>query len=351
MNPLQLASEHGLLVPLSGTELLRHILRDADTDQPSLAVDGSMLEEFMRCPRASLFKHVYKRASARPKPELVVGQAVHTGLEVGNKAAISKPNMEAAGVRARQMAVLEEAYQLIELPEGDHRHLGRIKEVLTAYYDGYVWGEPGAQNYYEHPGYAHDDFEIVEAEKPFSIVLGEVTGVLEKPLTVIWEGKVDRKVRDENGLWPWDYKTAKDFGDKYWNSYKGPSSSMHGYCWSTWRAMGTMPRGFIVDVLVIRKPTERPTSRTPPRNQFERRAFPVEANLIRAWEHNTLATVEDWLRHAARGYYPQYDRKGFNCAWCQYLEVCQQPDDRSALTLLQSGDYEDYTWSPLNQQE
>lgn len=318
----------GFLAPLLKTDKEGHTY---------LGLDGSALEEFMRCPRAFLFKHFYKRVKANEKSDLTFGRYCHRALEFG---------------REHVDRVLEECYSTGPLPEDDFRTLARAKELMHAYYEGYIWGTPGTAGHYEHPGYKEENWRVLSTEKDFSRPLASYVNPGPYSLEVRWEGVKDRVVEASDGLWVVDAKTCKEFNQEtYWRAYGGAHTAMLGYCWDAFHEYGRLPQGYIIDVLCCRKPLQRPTAASAPRNQFERRAFRLKEGDLERWERNTLAVIRNLLACVESGYYSQHDRKGFNCAWCEYADICAQPDDRSALNLLGSGEFRDYTWTPQKRDE
>lgn len=320
--------------PPPGIQSIRHLLEDPDSDCPRLLISGNGIDERERCPRASSFRYIHNRQSGKSKPEQVFGRIMHEVFRQGDIRQQAGLPVEAKLLEP----ALDELYKTAgdAIPFDDYRHLGRAKEVLHGYYKEY----------------SEKLWEVVctECEFPnerFESKLGIVEGVLEKPIQIIWHGFKDLVVRDLGKLhaanwrskWVVDRKTSKDYGDKFWDSYVGPNVATTGYCWAEWRETGEAPHGFIIDAIIVRKPATR-VSKNPP-NEYHQRAFFVTESKMLQWERNTMAVARNWLGYVRDGYFPQHDRKGFNCQFCCYQQVCAQVDEQSAYTLLMSGDYQE----------
>lgn len=132
-----------------------------------------------------------------------------------------------------------------------------------------------------------------------------------------------------------------------WAEYRVHSACL-GYCWHWWQETGRVPLGYIINLAIVRPPLQRVTSKSAPRNEFQRQEFPVTEDRLREWQRNTLATAQTWVRYAEDAYWPMHDKKGYSCKYCEFRQVCSAPDDGSRELLLDSESYKINTWQPRN---
>lgn len=351
----------------------------------SLCVDGSALSEIHRCPRASYYKLIRRRISAKEDRALIFGRVCAITWDwryrtYGNQPVPPEDQHLQDAVIDKAYAELEPAYEREESinanPFGDrptptatpdpfivpveengkrsYLHAGRCKDVMRLY----------NQEYGEEP------FKVVATERPFETPLGCVTirdasyadaaGFVIQPTTyrrlpVIWEGRYDMVIRNDYGEWVFDAKTsgywATDEGDP-WKEWRN-SSACKGYAFHRWKETGVLPFGWIIQAAIVRPPLKKESSRSLPRNQFERQEFPFNGygeQVLLEWQRNTLSTLQAWVRMAEEEYWPMHDRNGFTCKWCSYLKLCTTHDEKTReMLLIQDVSYRYNDWSPQTQ--
>jgi hypothetical protein len=216
-----------------------------------------------------------------------------------------------------------------------YRNLTTAQQLVKAYNDHY-----GPENFtilYQN------DKPVIEASLMHD--LGTVRGV-----RIVFTGRVDLSVHYDGKLWNVDHKTTSLYGNSFWDDM-GMSAQQRGYCWSLWKATGTLPAGYVINAIRVRRPTkadlalEEATFRA---DDFQRQFFTLAEADLHEWERNTLALVDEMLYHYENDFMPQ-KRKWCVGKYgrCQFYDVCSLPQD-SRETILTSSLYENDTWTPLN---
>lgn len=319
-------------------------LLDAASPCPTYAFDNTAVEDWERCPTYARNKQLLRRTALKAAIALDFGGAIHQALEVRYR----KTGGQAvtAALEAEQHAVLGRAYSKFIVPDEDHRHLGRAKEVITLYN--------------EH--FKQEPFEIVAVEMPFVCELGVLENALvegtaygneARNVRLLYQGRIDLVVRDHNGrLWVVDFKTMDEFGAKTF--YKYPlSSQLRGYCWAVAQTnvLGLPVFGGLIRAIVVRKPLQKepsPSRPSKPRTEFQQDYFIYSPESIKEWHTNTIEKARNWLQRVASNNYPMHESRCSDYGGCMYRDVClARPDQRD--TLLASGEFQDVTWSPLNE--
>jgi hypothetical protein len=210
--------------------------------------------------------------------------------------------------------------------------------------------------------YPMEEFEVVShngkpfVEQPFAIPLGEievndllwvrhpdgtVTYQHVATLKIVWKGRIDLVYRREGFLYGMDHKTTSIMGPAFFSEFE-LSHQVHGYSWAIKKLLGSLPRGFVINGLGIRKP-----SKTGKGLEFIRSTIPIYASLVDEWEVDTLHIVSDFVEMCRRGYLPKHTK------WCvgkygacEFKQVCGlEPSMRK--TAIMSNEYRDVTWDPL----
>ena len=307
------------------------------TDEPgvfSLRIDNSSLESFTTCARNAEHTLVDKKRPAGRRSPLEFGSAIHDALEHRYRLAVNRPLTDEEKHQVIQRAV--SYLTTVSPPEADDwRNASQAHDVLVKYFETY----------------ATEVFTVLDVENAFSLPLCEIPVDLVDPRTkqhvdlvkVYWTGKMDVIARNlNNQTFLIDHKTSSMLGPSYYRQFEN-SQQMHGYCWAASEIYNTPVRTVLINVLGSRKPT-----RTGKSIQLERQFYHYPNYMIDNWRHNVETLVADFLSHYFRDYFPM------QTAWCvgkygdcPFLDVCLlEPAQRRVM--LDSANYEDNTWSPLD---
>ena len=303
-----------------------------------LRIDNSSLEKFTTCARSAQYYLIDKRELSGPKPALHFGGLIHLLLELRYRDYPSTlTNEHKMEIIQRAEPVILKFTERFGTVEGDHRTPARALDLLIAYL-GFYDNEP----FSVHLGTDGKPF----VEQYFEIPLGEIEydslyqGVHYKTIKVMWTGRIDLAVKTDSGLWVMDHKTTSMLGSTFFLDFVNSSAAI-GYSWALQHIFQQPVQGLMVNALAVRKP-----SRTGTPTEFERQMVPYSQERIEEWKHNTLILVSDLLSHLDREYFPMETK------WCvgkygpcPYLDVCTMPPSMR-LTILNSSQYEDVTWSP-----
>lgn len=349
-------------------------LLDGDT----FICDNSTLEMHQTCPRAAQYGISHRRRTVDQRTALRFGGIAHKCLEIRYKADL--PSLEQTTEIEKSMIVAaEREYKGVQdpaltspgdpvyvkgrepfiVPDDDFRTLDRMVDLVTKY------GE----------AYRYEPFDLVRfpngqpfVEIPFSIPIGTLDvnadfwvqdlyqgpdgGVYKRgvptlrrvtTLKIVWQGKIDLAYTHAGGLYILDHKTssiATNMGEFE------ISNQFYGYVWATEKMLRREVAGFVINRMICRKPTRTGIPFT-----FERKPIPVVRNLVNDWEKETVYMIADYVEMVRRQLMPKHT------VWCvakfgtcQFHKVCCNGDQQQMdFLLLESGEYEDNTWSPLKE--
>lgn len=360
-------------------------LLDGDT----LVVSPTQLEVLRTCPSMWRWRYLYRRVKATPNAATHGGRAFDDALNLRYRRHGSAPCTPET--EAEMLALIDKAYEGVELPLDEHRTPLRYKEAIQGY--NKHWGT--------------EPFRVLGVQVPFKVELGSVWmgtnfwGAYHKackhewlplnsqghepcavcgarrvdqhiywpykPVRVVLQGLLDLYVQlGDHTLIP-DTKTSNnDIDGNYDNS-----AQLKAYCWAMQELARLHPdagfppkvHGAFVNGVIIRpdykNPARTPKGNDKPRLEFKRTfpSFYTEERLER-WRQDTLVWVEQALGWVARDHFPQNER---HCAFhmdaafknygtygqqCPYLPVCSLPVGQQEMALA-SDEFMDYERGPL----
>lgn len=304
-------------------------LLDPETDHPCLVLDGSGVSDWLRCGQYYGFRHHVNRGGIVPAEDsvnLVAGSAVHAALEVLYRHRGPRtPELWAT----MQKAQLDKWTSSTAVP--DWRSPAWVEALLKAYLDRYP-DEP---------------FAVREVEAPFARALGQVR-VGSRQYGVIYQGRRDMVVayRGTTGdEWVVDHKTAQSESNLpvQW----GQSLSQLGYCWSREQLTGRRPAGWIMNVLLWRKPVAKESKL--PRFDFFRVPVNLQQWMLEEWKQSVLYYAQQIIERMLAGQWPK--NPGSCLAYgarCPFWEPCTSPPT-SRERLIASGSFRRNDWSPLRE--
>lgn len=239
------------------------------------------------------------------------------------------PELESAQAR-----LIQQAYESVEIPEGEFRTAERAIEMCKKY----------------NAHYPIESFEVVKkdgqplVELPFAAPLGKIRlrGDFDVEVPVIWTGRIDMVIRVSEQLFVLDHKTTSMLGATYFSEFYN-SNQMKGYIWYVQQALKTPVSGAFINALANRKPTKTGVA-----IEFARDKIYYDSTVIEEWPKNVLSICSNFLNQCEDDYFPMHEK------WCvakygkcPYFEVCTlSPDQRPIM--LNSGMYQNVTWNPLN---
>lgn len=303
-------------------------------------IDNSSLEHFTTCRRSYEYHDIHKRTLKAAKAGLLFGGLLHSCLEMryrweattGLSPRDSRFDTE---VEQKQFDFIKNFYRQPLPQEMEYRTEAYAQECILLY-NKYYLSEPFT--------IARDSTGKPLVEVPFSLELGTIAGPDNKPVVVMWTGRIDLVAEwDRNVFMHGDHKSSKIGGDRFFDDYV-LDQAQRGYAWALQRILGRTVGGFFVNGLICRPPTK-----TGKPFDFIRRKFTIDdPDTLVEWQENTLRLVEDIFHDYSREYFPM-ETKWCNGKYgaCQYRDVCNvRRQGRRAL--LYGGLFQDNTWSPLN---
>lgn len=333
-------------------------LLDGDT----LVLDNSTLELFQTCPRAALYGICLRKKGSGDRPALKFGGITHKVLETRYRSAA--PMLEQTPeVQSTMLSVAEAEFSTYTPPIDDFRNLDRMVDLIHRYGQAYPF-EP-----FEIARFS-DGRPLIEV--PFAVPLGEirvdaemcVQPMLRNPdgdivkngqpsvrkistIRILFTGRIDLAYLYNSGLYILDHKTASMATNM---AEFEIAHQFYGYTNATEELLGREVAGIVINRIVCRKP-----SRTGEPFTFERKLIPVQRGLVSEWKTDILHIIADFVEMVRRQYMPKHTQ------WCvakfgpcQFHRVCTLGDTADALSpqrkmMLESGEFEDNTWSPLKE--
>jgi hypothetical protein len=329
-----------------------------------LFIDNSTLEFLDTCPRSMEYFYMNKRTSSDERGALNFGGGVHAALACRYSQASGYQDF-CSGTPVEQQMIerMDEYFAANPLPIDGWRTAEHARNIVLGY----------------NTRYDVEPFRVLEqagkplTEFPFAFKL--VTTKAEVPkweyeapgwdkkithrlITWFYTGRIDLVVGEGSQIFTLDHKTTSMMGDGFWMEQR-VSPQHEGYCWAWWKATGLVPAGYIVNGIRTRKPLVRDESGKSKRSQrqdveaddFQRDKVFIDLPRLMEWESNLKAKLETFLWYYSRGYFPAHKK------WCvgkygacQYYDVCSlSPEFR--IPTLNSGNFKDATWSPLERKE
>jgi hypothetical protein len=317
----------------------------------AFVIDNSTLEKW-KCPYAFSMRD---RVPANARAGANFGSTIHRGLETRYKLAGTKPLSPAQQVLCN--SAMHEWLTENPQPEMDFRNYAHAEKFLAVY--NKIYPQESWQIVKTAEGK-----EIIESSfcLPFGVCWpnGHVTDWPLFPLKfaaikclpvdaipLYYSGKIDLCIRDSNGIWSFDHKTAFQFGDTF-DQQMGRDGGQLGYCWALEQTLGIRPCGYIIDAMRVRKPSRASefTGAAPiDGTDFKRIPNWITPDQLAEWKENVLAIIGDIFASYRRGFFPQHRWQCTNkYGACDYIEVCTSgKTDRARI--LASGLFEDNKWT------
>lgn len=300
-----------------------------------LLIDNSSIEK-LRCFRMWEYSEMRRRSLATSKAGRNFGSCLHTAWAVRYRQAGA--NAVTAPVTAAQHEAMRQYLESAPQPEDDFRTFEHACRVIDAYNSCY--GNEGFKiltNPKDHQPLVECSFAF-----PFDTICN---------IPVIYCGKIDTAVANNDGDWSFDHKTTFHYGEIF-DCQMQEDGGQLGYTWALGQALGRMPRGYIIDAVRIRRPKKADEyTGTPPvdASDFKRMPFFVDSDDIEEWMEDTRHLIGHLISAAENNYFPR-------CRWhctnkygkCDYFDVCSLPR-ASREHALMSNMFEDNEWTPLNQ--
>ena len=323
-----------------------------------LFIDNSTLEHLDACPRDMEYFYVNKRQSSEERAALTFGGGIHQALATRYRAPeeyvdfVSNTELE-----QKMFSALDTHFGDEALPLGDWRTAELAQRIVQGYNNRYQ-SEPfrvleqGGKPLVEFP------FALKLATQKYRIYNEETRVWEDKVVTWFYTGRIDLVVWEDNQIFTVDHKTTSMMGEGFWLAQR-VSAQHEGYCWAWWKATGKVPSGYIINGIRTRKPIVRDDKGVGKRSQradvsdedFQRDKVFVDLPRIVEWETNIKAMLGRFLDYYSAGYFPLHRNQCVRkYGTCQYYDVCNLSQE-FRLPTLNSGNFKDVTWSPLERHE
>lgn len=292
-------------------------------DDNTIFIDNSTLERFAKCARSFEYYAINRRCGNATRIALVFGTAVHAALEARYKG-LELGNQIAAG-----MNILN----TIEIPPEEHRNAEFLRNVVSQY-DTFCM--------------TNDDYEPIAVngvpfvEHAFALPLGSVAGPNGARYNVVYTGKIDLLVKYQDRILPVDHKTTSMFGPSFFDEFVN-SSQPHGYAWAAQQLLQQPIDGYMINAIVVRKPTRTGTS-----IEFARQPYFLESGRVDEWRENTLWLIQRFVNDWINKMFPMETTWCCNkYGKCEYFNVCTVAREGRE-KVIKSNLYTDVVWNPLH---
>lgn len=301
-------------------------------------LDNSSLEHYQTCRRLWELHDLRRYSIAANRAGRNFGTAIHAGLRVRYTHAGTGRVDNATRILMHE--AVHTHFAASPQPVEDFRDAAHAVRVLDAYLDHYpiemfkLLSVPGT------------DKPLIEL--PFSLELGTVQNI-----PIIWTGRIDAFIENNEGTWSFDHKTAFQFGSGF-EADMGTNGGQLGYVWAMKQLSGRKPTGYRINAIRVRKPSKAskygdgggpaPVDAT----DFARLPFHVSDDDLEEWRDDVLHLIRDLFFDHDTGSFPR-SRKSCSGKYgpCDMYEVCTAPR-ASRQQILDSPMFVPNTWSPLN---
>ena len=293
-------------------------------------IDNSSLEKF-KCPRAWEYSELNERTPVAARAGANFGSTIHRGLETRYK--LVSNNAVDAGTQLAIETSMHDWLQEHPQPESDFRNFDHACKMMRVYNQIYGREEFRILNNAK-------DKPIIEAS--FALPIGKVQNT-----QIIYAGKIDLGISDNNGIWSFDHKTTFQFGETF-SKQMNMDGGQLGYCWALSQVTGQQPCGYIIDAIRVRRASvkaqftgEAPIDMT----DFTRTPYWVTPDMLDEWKADVLAIVNEiFICHDLN----RFPRHRWQCTnkygACDFYDVCSTPEAQRNL-ILDSNLFEKNTWT------
>lgn len=322
-------------------------------------MDNSNLSTFATCPRSGFYKILRKRRLKKSRAALFFGSAIHKALETRD---IEQAKFVTAETEEKMIDALIEKYEDVQLDDQEYRNLDYAIRTIKEYNRVYRFDNelaitlPDGKVAVELPFALHvGDIEVnqtILVSDP-DIDEGKPTVKYFDKIRVIFTGKIDRVCQKNGEYFVFDHKTTSMGGPTFFDEFY-TSLQFKGYKWAVEQILGIRITGVIINGLVCRPPLKNGGVNF----TFDRHEIYLDDSLIHEWQTTFMLTVQE----AFNSFLGQSDYDSPEQAFpmrtnwciakygrCEYFDACQLPVNQREL-MINSGLYEEHTWSPLEEE-
>ena len=347
-------SDVNIVPPAGLNEQPRIFLREIEGEPGEflLVIDNTASEKIVRCPTAGRFYVIEAREGYAKNASLILGGAVHAGIE----------SMLKGNDILEQDAAIIKYFAENPTPPDEYRTVQNAVKIMSHY-------RVAQQTRADYQWTILEDDLGPIIERPFELPLGvlEIHDDVKLPkwneskrvenIHVAWSGRIDLVAWCNNMNRVVDHKTTSIGGDQFVQAFQLSNQTI-GYVWAAqqmWPSLFPFGylNGFCLDALYFKKPTgnvglmDRGPRGGEPSLQFFRNYFEYAQERIDQWGHNALTIVEDFVHSIVRDNFPMYTAHCFNkFGRCPYYDVCTIDDPETRLRFLRSDVFKDVTWDP-----
>lgn len=304
----------------------------------TLVISPSQLDEIKRCPRAWLYRYIYRRVKVGAFGARDGGKAFDAAMNLRYTKLGNQPVLPGSELEQEMFTAIDSGFAGLDLPLEEYRNAALYRQVLEGY----------------NKQWQRESFNVLAVQLPFAVDLGFVESV-----RVVLHGILDMLVEQDGRVFVFDTKTASSFNDQtmiQWENASQPKAYAYGLQELARKhpELGFPEKvaGFWLNCVILRPPykneSRKPTAKDLPRIEFRRPIFLYTQEQLEEWRTDTLAWIGMALGWVANDHFPQNEKSCANHYGkaCPYLGVCTFPAKQREM-ILASDEYRDYEKSPM----
>jgi len=292
-------------------------------------IDNSTLEHYQACAWFYYATDIRLRVPVANRAGRNFGSTLHAGWRTRYRmcGADAVPEGALPVINQSMQEWLEEHPQ----PEDDFRNYDHACRIMAAY----------------NEQYGNEPFKIVALagkriiESSFVVPLGTVNTI-----PILYCGRIDLGIEDNEGIWSFDHKTAFQFGGSFTDQME-QDGGQRGYTWALRKKLGTSVVGYKINAVRIRRPNKdgiTPVDETDflriPKHLSEEDLEDWRSDVLNLIEHIFYCHTHDQWPRSRRSCVGRYGR-------CDMFDVCTVARG-SREAALESNLFTANTWTPLN---
>jgi len=310
-------------------------------DDYTAHVDNSSIEAFSQCPRATYYKQGLARVPTNQIP-LIFGGSLHVALDHFYKG--GSPSDAVA------LAVADYTSRVPDPSLSGWRNVDRLTEVINQYLTHY-----SSDNITTYPDKVEIPFTYPLGHFPLSTTIPSPhlwleshdpsTPLFIRNLDIVWTGRIDLIIHHLGRYMIADHKTTSIEGPTFWEQFS-LSQQFIGYVTVAQSLFPDLSIGAaLVNCLYMRPPTAKGVNKT----EFMRQVFYYDEAMIEEWKRDIGMLVGNYVHYMMVGYFPKHTTWCISkYGRCPYHQVCQLPKPAQRIEMLNSWEFTNNTWNPLN---
>lgn len=303
-----------------------------------------------------MYKFLMRRQLVKNRAALFFGGAIHKALEVRDL--LMKPLCDGE-VHDAMVTALIDYYDGTDM-DGDYRNLDYAVRTIDHYNTKYkfdnlapilVDDKPAVEIPFAlHVGdiEVNSTITVVDPDENDGVPFEKYVGLVR----VMFTGKIDRLTKARGSNWIMDHKTTSIGGSTFFSEFY-TALQFRGYKWAAENQFDMPFTGVIINGLICRPPTKDGRVNY----DMDRHFIPINDGMVWEWQNTYMVKLQEWIGYIiGQDNYPDTPEQAFplhtgacfaKYGQCEYFDVCSLDPGPQRDFMIQSGLFEDHSWSPL----